>query len=233
MSDSILKLCPTCNIDVEYEEGDGKSFCPECGRTHSLALEVVAFNKKTTLNKRMKSIFKIFGYSLIAIILIIVFLIAPERAWDKGITTAKGMLILAIPGVILMLFVYWKNSKKNKQSSTENIDKQESAEPQKSKSVVITSDGEIIRTLDDGSVKSTSNIGKDNIGEDNIMWDFKLKKTRIILIISILWILILYFGILFDSYYEIEEWLFFFLWGTPVWIYWVGIPSYRWVMKGK
>ena len=149
--------------------------------------------------------------------------------------------VIPIPTVIGILgicfFVFWRVSIRAN-SGIDKIFKPIPEEPQKSKSVVITSDGEIIRTLDDGSVKSTSNIGKDNIGEDNIgedniMWDFKLKKTRIILIISILWILILYFGILFDSYYEIEEWLFFFLWGTPVWIYWVGIPSYRWVMKGK
>ena len=101
------------------------------------------------------------------------------------------------------------------------------------KKVVITSKGNVIRTSEDGSVTSDSEIESNEPSEDKIMWDLKLKKTRIILIISILWILILYFGILFDSYYEIEEWLFFFLWGTPVWIYWVGIPSYRWVMKGK
>ena len=144
--------------------------------------------------------------------------------------------VIPIPTVIGILgicfFVFWRVSIR-KNSGIDKIFKPIPEEPQKSKSVVITSDGEIIRTLDDGSVKSTSNISKDNIGEDNIMWDFKLKKTRIILIISILWILILYFGILFDSYYDNEELILFFLWGTPVWIYWLIIPCYRWIIKGK
>ena len=143
MSDSILKLCPTCNIDVEYKEGDGQSFCPECGRTHSLAEEVVAFNKKTSLNKRIIFIFKIFGYSLIVIILIIGFLISPDRLGDKVITTARGMSILAIPGAMLMLFVYWSSSRKKKSHLLKNIDKPEGN--QKSQSVFITSGGEVIR----------------------------------------------------------------------------------------
>jgi len=101
------------------------------------------------------------------------------------------------------------------------------------KKVVITSKGNVIRTSEDGSVTSDSEIESNEPSEDKIMWDLKLKKTRIILIISILWILILYFGILFDSHYYNEELILFFLWGTPVWIYWLIIPCYRWIIKGK
>ena len=144
--------------------------------------------------------------------------------------------VIPIPIVIgifgICFFLYWRAGIR-KSSGIDKIFKPIPEEPEKSKSVVITSDGEVIRTLDDGTVKSTSNTDKTITDENNIMWAFKLKKTRIILIISILWIVILYFGILFDSYYDIDEWTFFFLWGTPVWIYWVVIPSYRWVMKGK
>ena len=149
MSNSILTLCPTCNIDVEYEEGDGKSFCPECGRTHSLALEVVAFNKKSSLNNKIKLILKIFGYSLVAIIFIIGFVISPDRLGTKFIETAKGMSILAIPGAILVGVMNWRSSKKRKQSSTENIDKQGSEDTNKSKSVIITADGKVIRKSKD------------------------------------------------------------------------------------
>ena len=143
--DSVLKLCPACNIKVEYEEGEEQSFCPECGRTHSLAIEAVAFDKKSSLNNKIKLILKIFGYSLVAIIFIIGFVISPDRVGTKFIETAKGMSILAIPGAILVGVMNWRSSKKKKQSSTENIDKQESEDTKKPQSVVITADGKVIR----------------------------------------------------------------------------------------
>ena len=143
--DSVLKLCPACNIEVEYEEGEEQSFCPECGRTHSFALEAVAFDKKSSLNNKIKLILKIFGYSLVAIIFIIGFVISPDRLGTKFIETAKGMSILAIPGAILLGVMNWRSSKKKKQSSTENIDKQESEDTKKPQSVVITADGKVIR----------------------------------------------------------------------------------------
>jgi len=61
------------------------------------------------------------------------------------------------------------------------------------------------------------------------MWDFKLKKTRIIFIASFVWI-------------GLASWLVdenggnsvaILLVNSPVLIYWIGIPLYRWMMKGK
>ena len=103
-------------------------------------------------------------------------------------------------------------------------------EPEKSKSVVITSDGEVIRTLDDGTVKSTSNTDETITDENNIMWDFKLKQTRVIFFASIIYSIFFYwFGIEEDVLDELWYWS----WMSPVFIYWVVIPSYRWIMKGK
>jgi hypothetical protein len=149
-----------------------------------------------------------------------------------------GMSIPTLIGILVICFFGWWRTSIRKNSGIDKIYKPIPEDIQKSKSVVITSDGEVIRTLEDGSVKSNSDLEKTNLGKDNIMWDFKLKKTRIILVISILWVLIIYSGCSTDVwsssfYFDETEWLLFFLWGIPVWIYWVVIPSYRWVMKGK
>ncbi len=85
------------------------------------------------------------------------------------------------------------------------------------------------------------------------MWDFKLKKTRIIFLISIFWCGFAYFfllkgGLLYliniETYYEMKylgiydspsiyDWLFALI---PVWIYWIVIPiiriTYRWIKGG-
>jgi hypothetical protein len=74
--------------------------------------------------------------------------------------------------------------------------------------------------------------------EEPIMWDFKLKKTRIILVISIIWFFTSYFFIGTDGY---DDWSidnvmthpFLYIMITPLFIYWIVIPSYRWVMKGR
>lgn len=145
MSNSTFKLCPACNIEVEYEEGEGQSFCPECGRTHSLALEAVAFDKKSTLNNKIKLILKIIGYSFVALILIIGFLISPESLGTKTIETARGMIVLGIPPAIIILIIYWKRAKNTKNSSNDNSQNTESEGTKKSQSVVITKDGKVIR----------------------------------------------------------------------------------------
>ena len=63
------------------------------------------------------------------------------------------------------------------------------------KKVVITSKGNVIRTSEDGSVTSDSEIESNEPSEDKIMWDFKLKKTRIIFIGSVVYSWLLYWGI--------------------------------------
>ena len=153
-----------------------------------------------------------------------------------------GMPIPTLIGILVICFFGWWRISIRENSGIDKIFKPIPEDPQKSKSVVITSDGEIIRTLEDDSVESTSNIDKINIGEDNIMWDFKLKKTRIILIISILWFFTSY---LFIGTEGRDDWsidnvmtrpgLYIML--LPLFIYWIAIPLYRfttsWVMKGK
>jgi hypothetical protein len=142
-----------------------------------------------------------------------------------------GMPIPTIIGIIVIcFFVFWRLSI-TKNSGIDKIFKPIPDDPQKSKSVVITSDGEVIRTLNDGSVKSTLNIDKkNNMGEDNIMWDFKLRKTRIILVVSIIYSILFYwFGIYEDVLDELGYWSMM----SPVFIYWIAIPLFRWVMKGR
>ena len=141
-----------------------------------------------------------------------------------------GMPIPSIIVILVMCFFVWWRTSIRKNSGIDKIYKPIPEETQKSKSVVITSDGEVIRTLDDGSVKSTSNIDKINKGDDNIMWDFKLKKTRVILIASIIYSVLFYwFGVEEDVLDELRYWSLM----SPVFIYWIVIPSYRWVMKGR
>ena len=141
--------------------------------------------------------------------------------------------VIPIPIVIGILgvcfFLYWRAGIR-KRSGIDKIFKPIPEEREKSKSVVITKDGEVIRTLNDGSVKSTSNIDKTITDQNNIMWDFKLKQTRVICIASIIYSILFYwFGIGEDVLDEVWYWS----WMSPVFIYWIVIPSYRWVMKGK
>ena len=61
------------------------------------------------------------------------------------------------------------------------------------------------------------------------MWDFKLKKTRVRFIASIIWGgLGIWLGV--EAGGGLIDWLG---WMIPVLIYWIGIPLYRWMMKGK
>jgi hypothetical protein len=70
------------------------------------------------------------------------------------------------------------------------------------------------------------------------MWDFKLKKTRIIFIASIVWLWISYGIISTDigrkswGFHDVET-MVYLTFISPVLIYWIGIPLYRWIMKGK
>ena len=99
--------------------------------------------------------------------------------------------------------------------------------------VTITPKGKVIRGSDNRTEESDEQV------EAKVMWDFKLKKTRIIFVISILWVLVCYTSLSTDgfSYYlfhsdVIDEAPFWWL-ISPVLIYWIVIPSYRWIMKGK
>jgi len=70
------------------------------------------------------------------------------------------------------------------------------------------------------------------------MWNFKLKKTRIIFVISVLWFLTCYFiiGFQFNEYFAIGNVMTrieFYIILFPIYIYWIVIPSYRWMLKGK
>ena len=75
------------------------------------------------------------------------------------------------------------------------------------------------------------------------MWDFKLKKTRLILLVSILWSLVGYLlasnsvfsFIVYNqkNRYETIENPYFYIWMIPVIIYWIVLPLFRWAMKGK
>ena len=141
-----------------------------------------------------------------------------------------GMPIPTLIGILVICFFGWWRISIRENSGIDKIFKPIPEEPQKSKSVVITSDGEIIRTFEDGSVKSNSDLEKTNIGEENIMWDFKLKKTRVILIASIIYsILFCGFGVV---EYVLDE-LWYWIYMSPVFIYWIVIPIYRWIMKGR
>jgi hypothetical protein len=141
-----------------------------------------------------------------------------------------GMSIPTLIGILVICFFGWWRISIRENSGIDKIFKPIPEEPQKSKSVVITSDGEIIRTFEDGSVKSNSDLEKTNIGEENIMWDFKLKKTRVILIASIIYSILFYgFGVV---EYVLDE-LWYWIYMSPVFIYWIVIPIYRWIMKGR
>ena len=87
--------------------------------------------------------------------------------------------------------------------------------------------GGVIRTLEDGSVKSTSNVDKTNIGEDKIMWDFKLKKTRIAIVISLIYEFVVFF--ILDANRNSDEPILWIIFSIPVIAYWL----YKFVKAGE
>jgi hypothetical protein len=99
--------------------------------------------------------------------------------------------------------------------------------------VTITPKGKVIRGSDNRTEESDEQV------EPKAMWDFKLKKTRIIFVISIIWFFTSYFftgttdtyGDWSIDYVMTHPLLYIML--TPLFIYWIVIPSYRWIMKGK
>jgi len=97
-------------------------------------------------------------------------------------------------------------------------------------SVFISSNGEIIRKTTNSLEGSNSNINQTKKGNDSIMWDFKLRKTRIIFLVSIPWVwFISYFHHYNFSRYFVEILIF----TSPVWVYWIVIPLFLWIKKGK
>jgi hypothetical protein len=98
--------------------------------------------------------------------------------------------------------------------------------------VTITPNGKVIRGSDNRTEEFDEQV------EPKAMWDFKLKKTRIIFVISTLWVFVWYLIISADGYSSpfnndvLDEAPFWWL-ISPVLIYWIVIPSYRWIMKGK
>ena len=63
------------------------------------------------------------------------------------------------------------------------------------------------------------------------MWDFKLKKTRVIFIGSVVYSWLVYWAIGDTPFSNNNTALIGFL--SPVLIYWIVIPLYRWIKKGK
>jgi hypothetical protein len=61
---------------------------------------------------------------------------------------------------------------------------------------------------------------------------FNIKEKRIAILFSILWILIViwYEDKHIVKSYETAEFMLVF---APVWIYWIVLPIYRWIIKGK
>ncbi len=99
--------------------------------------------------------------------------------------------------------------------------------------VTITPQGKVIRGSDNRTEESDEQV------EAKVMWDFKLKKTRIILVVSVVWFIFIYFAHSTDGfnrhmgYNATFESPYFYLWLIPIFVYWIVIPSYRWIMKGK
>ena len=69
---------------------------------------------------------------------------------NHTLTTARGMIILGIPPAIIILIIYWRRARNNKNSSNDNSQNTESEGTKKSQSVVITKDGKVIRKSKDG-----------------------------------------------------------------------------------
>jgi len=100
----------------------------------------------------------------------------------------------------------------------------------KSHSVLITSNGEIIRKTTSSEESSNSNSDQTKKVNDSIMWNFEFKKTRIIFLLSIPWVwFISYFHHYNFSRYFVEILIF----TSPVWVYWIVIPLFLWIKKGK
>ena len=104
MSDVILKLCPACNQDVEYEEIDEQLYCSICGRSQKTAEEFLIIRKKKS---RMKN-FKLIGWVLAAIFVLI------RLTTDSGKVTSIATIAIAIPTVLIVYLGHKLINRKNK-----------------------------------------------------------------------------------------------------------------------
>ena len=89
---TIIKLCPACNQDVEYEEMDEQLYCSICGRSQEAAEELLIIRKNISRMKKFK---------IIGIVLVIIFVLL---SLSTGI--GQSTLITTIATVIPMVLIF-------------------------------------------------------------------------------------------------------------------------------
>ena len=103
--DTILKLCPACNQNVEYDESNGQSYCSLCGRSEKAAEELVLFEKKKIKQKKFR---------IIGIVLVVIFVLL-SLATGIGKLTLITTIAAVTPTVIILYFAFkFKNRKSKK-----------------------------------------------------------------------------------------------------------------------
>ena len=103
--DTILKLCPACNQNVEYDESNGQSYCSLCGRSEKAAEELVLFEKKKIKQKKFR---------IIGIVLVVIFVLL-SLATGIGKSTLITTIAAVTPTVIILHFAFkFKNRKSKK-----------------------------------------------------------------------------------------------------------------------
>ena len=103
--DTILKLCPACNQNVEYDESNGQSYCSLCGRSEKAAEELVLFEKKKIKQKKFR---------IIGIVLVVIFvLLSLTTGIGKSTTIASISSVLITVPIFYFAFKF-KNRKSKK-----------------------------------------------------------------------------------------------------------------------
>ena len=103
--DTILKLCPACNQNVECDQSNGQSYCSLCGRSEKAAEELVLFEKKKIKQKKFR---------IIGIVLVVIFVLL-SLATGIGKSTLITTIAAVTPTVIILHFAFkFKNRKSKK-----------------------------------------------------------------------------------------------------------------------
>ena len=103
--DTILKLCPACNQNVEYDESNGQSYCSLCGRSEKAAEELVLFEKKKIKQKKFR---------IIGIVLVVIFVLLSLATGIGKSTTIASIFSVLITVPIFYFAFKFKNRKSKK-----------------------------------------------------------------------------------------------------------------------
>ena len=100
MDTAVRDYCPACQKTVEYELYDGDYYCSICGRTKKGAEEKVQYDKQRKSVTITKTILKTIGITLIILLILWGWIVAPGRM-GEALSRGTGYIVILI--IILII----------------------------------------------------------------------------------------------------------------------------------